>query len=205
MRARPVRLDGGQPTGLVESFGDLLSVLKDDRRAHSLAVGWKVESEVYRVPPSVRAELVAAAVLHDIGYAHPDIDLHALDGARFLAAQGFSRVVCNLVAHHTASTYEAIERGVHPAAYREFSVDQDLNEAHAVLWWADMTTGPQGQDVTVEDRLDEICSRYGPEDIVTRFIERARPVLLAAGQSPATATRWSSMCSPPSASGGSVT
>ena len=59
--------------------------------------------------PSLRAELVAAAVLHDIGYSHVDTGLHALDGARFLAGLGFSRVVCNLVVHHTASTFEAEE------------------------------------------------------------------------------------------------
>ena len=173
------------PPALVDSFGDLLDVLEDDRRTHSLAVGRKVEAEVRRVRPSLRADLVAAAVLHDIGYAHLDTGLHALDGARFLAAEGFSPVVCNLVVHHTASTYEAAERGVDLAAYAAFSVVQDLGEAHAVLWWADLTTGPQGQDVTVEDRLDEICSRYGPRETVTRFIERARPVLLLAGQSPA--------------------
>lgn len=170
---------------LVDSFEDLLGVLEDDRRAHSLAVGRKVEAELPRVRPSVRADLVSAAVLHDIGYAHPATGLHALDGARFLAAEGFSMVVCNLVAHHTASTYEAAERGVDLAAYRAFSVHHDLSDAHAVLWWADMTTGPQGHDVTVEDRLEEICARYGPGDTVTRFIERARPVLLSAGQSPA--------------------
>lgn len=169
---------------LVDSFGDLLGLLEDNRRTHSLGVGRKVESEARRVPPSLRAELVAAAVLHDIGYAYPDTGLHALDGARFLAAERFSPVVCNLVAHHSASTYEADERGVDLAAYQAFRVVQDLGEAHAVLWWADMTTGPQGQDVTVEDRLEEICSRYGPRDAVTRFIERARPVLLEAGQSP---------------------
>ena len=171
---------------LVDSFEDLLGALHVDRRAHSLAVGRKVESEVSRVHRSVRAELVAAAaVLHDIGYGHPDSGLHALDGARFLAAEGFSPVVCNLVAHHTASTYEANERGVDLAAYAAFRVTQDLSAAHALLWWADMTTGPQGQDVTVEDRLAEISSRYGPGDTVTRFIERARPVLLAVGQAPA--------------------
>jgi hypothetical protein len=79
---------------LVESYGDLLAALDDDRRAHSLAMGRKVEVE------------------------------------------------------------------------------------------ADMTPGPQGQKVTVEDRLDEICPRYGPGDVITHSIGRARPVLLAAGQSP---------------------
>ena len=173
------------PLELMDLFGDVLRPLKNDRRAHSLAVGRKVEAEAGRVRPSLRADLVAAAVLHDIGYAHPDTGLHAVDGARFLAAEDFSPAVCNLVAHHTASTYEASERGVDLTVYQAFRVDQDLGEAHAVLWWADLTTGPRGQDVRVEDRLAEISSRYGPGDAVSRFIERARLVLLSAGQSPA--------------------
>ena len=169
---------------LVESYGDLLAALKDDRRTHSLAVGRKAEAAAAGIAPALRADLAAAAALHDIGYGHVESGFHPLDGARFLARAGFSAVVCNLVVHHSASTYEAEERGIDLAVYEDFAVDQDLSEAHAVLWWADLTTGPQGQDVTVEDRLDEICSRYGPDHVVTRFVGRARPILLAAGQSP---------------------
>lgn len=169
---------------LVEMFGDELSVLAADRRAHSLAVGRKTAGVADLVPAALRADLVTAATLHDVGYGHRVSGFHALDGARYLAAVGFSPVVCHLVVHHSASTMEAEERGLDLGLYDEFAVDQDLSAAHAVLWWADMTTGPQGQDVTVEDRLDEICARYGPDDVVTRFIGRARAVLLRAGQSP---------------------
>lgn len=169
---------------LVDSYADLLSALEPDRRAHSLAVGRKAESVVSRVSAALRSDLVAAAVLHDIGYGHVDTGFHPLDGARFLAGEGFSPAVGHLVVHHSASTLEADVRGLDPAVYDDFALDQDLGPAHAVLWWADMTTDPQGQDVTVEHRLDEICARYGPGEVVTRFVERARSVLLAAGQSP---------------------
>jgi hypothetical protein len=70
-------------------------------------------------------------VLHDIGYGHVDTRLHAVDGARFLARQGFSAVVCHLVAHHTASTVEAEERGLGLALYADFAVDRGLGSAHA--------------------------------------------------------------------------
>lgn len=173
-------------TSLVDSYGDLLDQLEADRRAHSLAVGRKVEALAGRVPAAVRSDLVTAALLHDIGYAHPVTGFHPLDGARFLAGVGFSRRICHLVLHHSASTWEAQERGLDLAVYSAFQPDGavDLGPAHAALWWADMTTGPHGQDVTVEERLDEICARYGPDDLVTRFVSRARTVLLAAGQSP---------------------
>lgn len=169
---------------LVDSDGDLLSVLHEDRRAHSLAVGRKADSAAVNASSALRSDLVAAAVLHDIGYGHVVTGFHPLDGARFLQRTDFSPVVCNLVVHHSGSTFEAQERGLDLSVYAEFAVEQDLGPAHAVLWWADLTTGPQGQDVTVDHRLDEICDRYGPDDVITRFITRARPVLLAAGQSP---------------------
>ena len=168
--------------GSTPHFAELLADLERDRQAHCTEVGRKVARVSSRAPEWVRSELVAAAMLHDIGYAHPDTGFHALDGARFLHAAGFSPVVCCLVLNHSASTYEAEVRGIAPSIYAEFAVDQDLTSVHPLLWWADMTTGPQGQTVTVEQRLAEICERYGPEDLVTEFISRARPVLLAAGQ-----------------------
>ena len=128
---------------LVDSYGDLLRELDPDRQAHSLAVGRKVELAAGGVPAALRSDLVAAAVLHDIGYAHPSTDFHPVDGARFLRAARFSVRVCNLVAHHSASTWEAEERHLDLSVYADFAViDVDLGPAHAVLWWADMTTGP---------------------------------------------------------------
>lgn len=171
--------------GLVALYDDELSRLGADRRAHSLAVGQKAAGVAQLVVPALRSDLVTAAVLHDVGYAHRVTGFHALDGARYLAGLGFSPAVCALVVHHSASTLEAQERGLDLAVYDEFRHGRDLGAAHAVLWWADMTTGPTGDTVTVEERLDEITSRYGPADVVTRFIARARDVLLSAGQSPA--------------------
>lgn len=172
-------------------FNDLLCSLDDARRQHSLAVGHKVASVAHLVPAFLRADLVVAATLHDIGYSSPSTGHHAIDGAALLAERGFSGVVCNLVAHHSASTFEAVQRGLSLSEYERFAVDVDLAEAQSVLWWADMTTGPLGSTVTVEDRLLEICSRYGGHDVVTQFIDRARPVLLAAGQSPLSSSHGS--------------
>lgn len=165
-------------------YRDELRVLSNERQAHSLAVGEKAAGAAAGLEPWVRADLVAAATLHDVGYGHVDTGFHPLDGARHLRDQGYSATVVELVAMHSASWIEAEVRGLDLLLLKAFKTDLDLRAAHAVLWWADMTTGPQGQDVEVEERLHEIGARYGPDHLVTRFIERARPVLLAAGQSP---------------------
>ena len=126
------------------------------------------------------AALVAAAWLHDIGYAPAvkDTGFHPLDGARYLRRLGVEEDVVCLVAHHTCALGEAAERGLDDVLASEFPpVDTVLTDA---LCFADMTTSPDGEPVDAHDRLAEILERYGPGDVVTRFIERARPDILGA-------------------------
>jgi hypothetical protein len=42
-----------------------------------------------------------------------------------------------------------------------------------------MTTGPDGDYVRPADRLAEIRARYGPDHVVTRFVDLATPEILA--------------------------
>lgn len=121
-------------------------MLDDDRRAHSVAAGARAESALHVLPPALRGDVVVAATLHDIGYGHEEVGFHPLDGAAYLKRLGFSATICHLVAHHSGSTYEAELRGISLDAYRPYDIDRDdLGPAHAVVWWADLTTGPQGQ------------------------------------------------------------
>lgn len=166
-------------------FTDLLGVLDDDRRAHSMAAGRRAASAVELVSPGLRSDVVTAATLHDIGYGHVDLDFHPIDGAQYLAGLGFSEVVCHLVAHHSASTVEAELREISLTAYAPFAVERDdLGQAHRLVWWADMTTGPTGDRVMVEDRLDDIVKRHGVDSVVSRATIRARSQLLEVGHSP---------------------
>jgi hypothetical protein len=48
------------------------------------------------------------------------------------------------------------------------------------LTYCDMTTTPDGEPVSVRCRLAEIRERYGPRDLVTRFIHLAEPQLVEA-------------------------
>jgi hypothetical protein len=122
--------------------------------------------------------LVAAALVHDVGYA-PSLDrlgFHAVDGARFLRAQGRERLAC-LVAHHSGARFEAEERGLVEELATFPIEDGPVMDA---LTFADMTTGPAGQPLTLDERIEEVQRRYRSDDPVHRAIVRARPLLQAA-------------------------
>ena len=149
------------------------------RWAHVSAVAAKAERVAGILPAADRPTLVAAAWLHDIGYASAlnQTGFHPIDGARWLRVQSFDPRVASLVAHHSYALIEADERGLSQQLVDEFP-NEDSPTADA-LWYCDLTTGPHGQDFDVLDRLNEIRSRYGPEHIVTRFVDRAEPTLVA--------------------------
>jgi hypothetical protein len=122
--------------------------------------------------------LVAAAYVHDIGYA-PSLNrlgFHPVDGARFLRRHGHERLAC-LVAHHSGARFEAEERGLLDELVAFPIEDGPVLDA---LTFADMTTGPAGEPMTLEERIGEIQRRYPPDDPVHRAIRRARPLLQAA-------------------------
>ncbi|HEX3678168.1 MAG TPA: HD domain-containing protein [Galbitalea sp.] len=124
--------------------------------------------------------LEAAAWLHDIGYS-PELagtGFHPLDGARYLRdVEHADPRLCRLVANHSCAILEADERGLADVLSGEFPFpDPKLNDA---LAYCDMTTTPTGDVVSVHDRLSEIIDRYGPHDVVTRFIRRAEPELVS--------------------------
>jgi HD superfamily phosphodiesterase len=127
------------------------------------------------------AELLeASAWLHDIGYS-PDLvgtGFHPLDGARYLRdVQHADPMLCSLVAHHSCAIIEAEERGLAGELSAEFALPGPrLNDA---LAYCDMTTTPTGNVVSVNDRISEIVERYGPHNVVTRFIRKAEPSLIS--------------------------
>ncbi|MGI5416053.1 HD domain-containing protein [Actinomadura luteofluorescens] len=127
--------------------------------------------------------LEAAAWLHDIGYA-PDLvntGFHPLDGARYLRdihhAEG---LLCQLVAHHSCAQVEARERGLANALTSEFGLEAP--PMSDPLIYCDMTTGPDGQYLTVETRIREILSRYETGHVVNIAINKASPDLIQAAR-----------------------
>ena len=83
----------------------------------------------------------------------------------------------NLVANHSCARFEADQRDLLP------QLDAYEPEHGAVadaLIYADMTTGPTGTAMSVEDRLAEILRRYSKEDPVHRAITEASGEIEAA-------------------------
>lgn len=147
-----------------------------ERWQHVEAVG--VTCEALVVQHGIPAYVGCAAWLHDVGYA-PALALsgfHALDGARFLTRAGAPAEVECLVAHHSGAEFEAAERGL-SAQLAEF---QWPPPSHLdVLTLVDMTTGPDGQPVSVMNRLEGILSRYERDDPVHRAVSRSWDDLVA--------------------------
>lgn len=159
---------------------ELLAVPMPRRWRHVQAVAIKAGRISSGLSSDDAGILVASAWLHDIGYAPPLVctELHAFDGARFLRREGFPERVCGLVAHHSCAIFEATERGLGEDLAAEFTDEQ--SPVTDALWYADMTTGPDGESLEVADRLDEVRRRYGPDHLITRFWAHAEPTLVDA-------------------------
>lgn len=148
------------------------------RWVHVQAVAARTVELALVLRPEDQAVVVAAAWLHDIGYA-PDLiksGLHPLDGAAYLAELGeFDPVVVQLVAHHTGAYIEAEERGL---AQKLSRFPRPRAEMLDVLTAADVLTGPDGRPLAPEERIQEILSRYPVDDPVHRAITRSGPSLV---------------------------
>ncbi|NKY48390.1 HD domain-containing protein [Nocardia cerradoensis] len=117
--------------------------------------------------------LVAAAWLHDVGYA-PDLvntGFHPVDGASFLRSIGAAERLCALVANHSCAHVEARRRDI------SLEWADERTPLRDALWWADMTTTATGERTDLQSRVADIERRYGSEHVVTQSIREAEPEL----------------------------
>ncbi|HCA88359.1 MAG TPA: phosphohydrolase [Streptomyces sp.] len=163
------------PRGAAELAESLLPPL-GNRWLHTQAVAERAREASAAVPEDERGLLVAAAWLHDLGYA-PELrktGFHPLDGARHLETLDAPRRLVCLVAHHSGAVFEAEQRGLVAELEPYEREDSALLDA---LIYADMTTGPAGQRLDFDRRVDEILTRYEPGSEVHTAISAARPYL----------------------------
>jgi HD domain len=147
------------------------------RWAHSDAVALRAREIAVVVSPDDREVLLAAAYLHDVGYA-PELVVHGfhpLDGALWLRHQQLERLA-GLVAHHTGARFEAAAHGL---ADRLAAFHDEASAVSAALAYSDLTTGPAGERVTPVERLAEIEHRYGRSSLVVRALANASGTLAA--------------------------
>jgi hypothetical protein len=114
--------------------------------------------------------------VHDIGYA-PGLattGFHPLDGPQWLRGQGYERLAC-LMAHHSGARFEAQVKGFGDAL-------DAFPQAHSLtadlLTYCDLTTDPDGVQITPWARLAEVRHRHGAESEVARGIDAAEAALI---------------------------
>jgi hypothetical protein len=149
-----------EPIAAAQDLARELLAAMPERLAHTEGVAQKAEAAAIAFEPDEAADLVAAAWLHDIGYAPwlAGIQMHALDGGWFLQSRHFPERVCQLVAHHSGARFEARERGLLDRLEWSFPApDAALLDA---LTYADMTTSPRGLPVSFDERIAEILERW---------------------------------------------
>jgi len=146
------------------------------RWLHTLGVAERAREFAGVLSGSDADALVAAAYLHDVGYA-PELatsGFHPLDGACFVRAHGHERLA-GLVAHHCSAQAEASERDLRD------ELAEFIDESSAVsraLTYCDLTTDTEGKRVESTERLRGIRKRYGAETPEARALERSELALL---------------------------
>ncbi len=164
-------LDGGAAAAWAQ---DLLAG-QTGRWAHTCGVAQVAADVAARIRDLDGDLLVAAAWVHDIGYA-PSLarsGFHHLDGAAALAAKG-ELELAGLVAHHTSGDAEAEARGL-TTQLQSFDAPSELMAA--ALAYCDLHADPRGVPTELDRRVAEVEVRYGPRHPVTRGLLAALPRL----------------------------
>ena len=154
---------------------DLLSDLPK-RWHHTVGVAQRAAQVAATIGDDDADLLVAAAWLHDIGYAEPlrDTGFHPLDGGRYLRGQRWPDRLAALVAYHSGACFTAEVRGLSLAEF-----PHERSPLADALTYADQTVGPDGRSMSVPDRIADMLERHGPDSPNARANSRRGPYLLA--------------------------
>lgn len=142
------------------------------RLDHVLAVGEKARKIAFAFGDATGDVFVAAAYLHDIGYAPSLVETgyHQVDGGHWLCRQGHHELA-GLVAHHSFALRELELRG---CSFLLEPFEEPPREVADALAYCDVTTSPTGVDVTLGERIDDVLERYGEKSPVYQALLDAR-------------------------------
>lgn len=119
-----------------------------NRTKHCLGVARKMKSiaEAIHDFPYPSQDMFYLGLLHDVAYEFVDLpEEHEHRGGEILRDNGYR--YWQEVYHH----------GNPDTTYRSLALD--------LLNYVDLTTSPEGEDISIEDRLDDIANRYGEDSI----------------------------------------
>jgi hypothetical protein len=175
------RVDVPEADMVIEAERLAWSLLQDvpERWVHTCAVAHLAADLSSTVSSGGKPLLIAAAWLHDIGYAPAlrSSGFHPLDGARHLTEYGWSVDLATLVAHHSGARYVASVRGLSAELAVYHYEDSPVMDA---LTYADQARGPAGKAFRVEERIADMLRRHGPDSPTARANRHRAPYLLEA-------------------------
>lgn len=135
-------------------------LVSEPLRLHHVAGAARVATHVvHRLQLTSSDTVIAAAWLHDIGYATPLVTsgFHPLDGACYLHERGWPERTVSLVAHHSHSRLTAPFYGVADELSRlpvPPALDSDI------VTFADLAAGVDGNGSTIEQHLADQRARH---------------------------------------------
>ncbi|MCP2334165.1 hypothetical protein [Actinoalloteichus caeruleus] len=157
---------------------DRLATTAPGRWRHAQAVGVRAVqiADLYKPDHGL---LVAAAVLHCIGYAPDLVDtgFPPVDGARHLRDLGAHPRLCGLVAHHGGA---AVEAGLRGLADELAEFPDEPGPTRDALWYCELTVGPNGERRTFDQWIADIEARDPVGSVPRRFLELGRDQLRGA-------------------------
>jgi hypothetical protein len=151
------------------------SLLVDDptRLEHVRGAGTVAGMVASALSPHQPEMIIAAAWLHDIGYA-PAIartGFHPVDGALFLAREGWPDPVVFMVAHHSQAAVLAPYYGVQ---HHMALLEHVHGVADDIITFSDLRAGPNGLGAEPRDRVEDMRRRHADSGVVPRAIREAR-------------------------------
>jgi hypothetical protein len=178
-----IREDGSHPiVDHAAALAEQLLAGLDGRWRHTEAVAGRAARAAAAVPEADRPLLVAAAWLHDLGYAAPlqRSTFHPLDGAWYLQERHWPCAIVGLVAHHSGARFVAAVRGLSPQMQSFDPERYACGPLADALTYVDQITGPAGQEMTVEARLADMLHRHGSDSPNARAHAQRAPAIRAA-------------------------
>ena len=183
---QPIGVTSAEPPLVQRARESASKTLSADRNrlAHSAAAA-RVAAQAAGALARQEAEIiVAAAWLHDIGYA-PTLrktGYHPVDGALALMREAWPDRVVRLVAHHGLA---ALEAPFYSVAHHLGVIDPVPGLAAELLIYADMTSGTRGEPVSPLERAEHMRrnDRKGPVPEEVRESRYASLVSIAVGVS----------------------